>query len=118
VQDHNKSVRRFPRYRTELSLTLASPLRQGELHGICCQISEGGVTVIVSAELSIAEIVSLQFTIPPDSQPSTLKAIVRWRDRLQHGLEFWNISQEHQNKVKLVCDDLRKKGRLVSPPEY
>lgn len=111
--DHYENPRRLPRYRVEISLTVISSTHDGEVHGICREISEGGVTAIISAELRIGEMVNLRFAIRPDSHESTLQAIVRWRERLQHGFEFWNVPEEGANKIKVLCEDLRNKTRVV-----
>ena len=81
-----------------------------QMHGLCNQIGEGGVAGIISAELPISELVDLQFSIPPESRPFTLRAIVRWRDRLQHGFEFFSISSELSGKIKTFCELLRERG--------
>ena len=84
-----------------------------QMNGLCNQIGEGGIAGIISAELPISELVDLQFSIPPESRPSTLRAIVRWRDRLQHGFEFFGISSELSAKIKTFCEVLSKRGYVI-----
>jgi len=84
-----------------------------QMTGLCNQIGEGGAAGIISAELPVSELVDLQFSVPPESHPSTIRAIVRWRDRLQHGFEFFHLSSEQSGKIKTFCEVLKSKGLVA-----
>lgn len=100
--------RRFPRYHTELKLTVSvlGPRGHFEVTGLCNQIGEAGLGAIIARELAVAEVVDLQFSIPSEPQPISVRAVVRWRDRLQHGFEFFGISSELRDRIREYCKDL------------
>ena len=100
--------RRFPRYRTDLKLTvlMLGPDGHFQINGLCNQIAEGGLRAIISSELSVGEMVNLQLSIPLELQPISLRAIVRWRKRLQHGFEFFGISSQQRALIQDYCKDV------------
>ncbi|MBV8051724.1 MAG: PilZ domain-containing protein [Acidobacteriaceae bacterium] len=101
-------TRRFPRYHTDLKLTVRvlGPKGHFEVDGLCNQIGEGGLGAIIARELAVAEVVDLQFSLPSEQQPISLRAVVRWHDRLQHGFEFFGIPSELRAKIREYCRDL------------
>jgi hypothetical protein len=104
----SRRIRRLPRYRTDLRLTVTVLGGDGhfETHGLCNQIGEAGLGGIISNELSIGEVVNLQLYLFPPSPPLHLRAIVRWRSRLQHGFEFFAISEELSAQIREFCKSL------------
>jgi hypothetical protein len=105
--------RRFPRYRADLKLTVLVLGQDGhfEINGLCNQIAEGGLGAIISSELSVGEMVNLQLSIPIELQPILLRAVVRWRNRLQHGFEFFGISLQQRALIRDYCKDLTEQGQ-------
>ena len=106
--DSYRARRRSPRYRTDLKLTVTVLGQQGhfQVNGLCNQISEGGLGAIIGGELTIGELVALHLSIPPEQPPIPLRAVVRWRNRLQHGFEFFGISSEQRAKIQAFCKEL------------
>lgn len=106
--------RRFPRYRTDLKLAvlLLGPDGRLQINGLCNQIGEGGLGAIIASELAIGEVVNLQLSIPSEPQPVSLPAIVRWRERLQHGFEFFGVSSQQLATIRDYCNDLTKQSRM------
>ena len=106
--------RRFPRYRTDLKLTVLvlGPDGHFEINGLCNQIAEGGLGAIISSELSVGEMVNLQLLIPLELQPISLRAVVRWRKSLQHGFEFFEISSQQRTLIRDYCKDVSEQGQI------
>jgi hypothetical protein len=106
--------RRFPRYRTDLKLTVLvlGPDGHFEINGLCNQLAEGGLGAIISSELSVGEMVNLQLSIPLEQQPISLRAVVRWRKSLQHGFEFFEISSLQRALIRDYCKDVMEQGQI------
>ncbi|HEX8818012.1 MAG TPA: PilZ domain-containing protein [Terriglobales bacterium] len=109
-RQHN---RRFPRFRAQLNMTVTvlGPDGSFDVHGLCNEISEGGIGCIIGRELSVGELVTLALRFSPADPPTSLRAIVRWRDRLRHGLEFFMPSAEQSAALRAFCT------RLSSEPD-
>jgi hypothetical protein len=99
----------------ELRLTVTVLGKDGhfETHGLCNQIGDAGLGGIIGSELTIGEVVKLDLHLSPPSPPLSLRAIVRWRSRLQHGFEFFGISAEQNAKVRELCQGLKEKNSLL-----
>lgn len=106
--------RRFPRYRADLKLEirLLGPDGYSQLSGLCNQIGEGGLGAIISSELSIGEVVNLDLSVPSQPQPVSLRAVVRWRERLQHGLEFYGATPEQLAAIRGYCGTLTEEAQI------
>jgi hypothetical protein len=106
--------RRFPRCRTDLKLTVLvlGPDGHFEIKGLCNQIAEGGLGAIISGELSVGEMVNLQLSIPSEPQPISLRAVVRWRNRLQYGFEFFGISSPQRALIRDYCKDITQQRHI------
>jgi hypothetical protein len=104
--------RRFPRFRAQLNLnvTLLGPDGSIDVHGLCNEISEGGLSGIIGHELAVGELVTLTLPLSPVEAPTALRAIVRWRDRLRHGFEFFMISGEQRAILRSFCERLNSQA--------
>jgi hypothetical protein len=83
-----------------------------QLSGLCNQIGEGGLGAIIGSELTIGEIVNLQLSVPAEEQPISLRAVVRWRERLQHGFEFFGAFSQECERVREYCQALPEQSRV------
>jgi hypothetical protein len=106
--------RRFPRYRADLKIgiRLLGPDGYSQVTGLCNQIGEGGVGAIISSELSIGEVVSLDLSVPSQVQAVSLRAVVRWRERLQHGFEFYAATAEQLATIRGYCNTLPEEDQI------
>jgi len=93
--------RRFPRHRTDLSLTVTVLRQEGysRLQGRCHEIAEAGLGGAISTALVAGEVVSLEFSIPDMSEPLVLRAVVRHRAGLVYGFEFIALSPEQRERI-------------------
>jgi len=107
--------RRFPRYRTDMKVTVLvlGPEGHVTVNGLCKQIGEDGLGAIIANELSIGEMVDLQLSMSLEPTPVSLRALVRWHNRLQHGFEFFGISSEQRAMIRDYCKDhLTEQNRI------
>ncbi len=104
--------RRFPRYRTHLKLSIVvlGPEGHFQLNGLCNQIGEGGLGAIIGSELSVGEMVNLQLSMAAETEPISVRAVVRWRERLQHGFEFIGISEPQLATIHQYCNNLTEES--------
>jgi c-di-GMP-binding flagellar brake protein YcgR len=93
-----------PRYvfDTAVSLTTPEPTRQ-VLKGKSIDISEGGISVRVPADLASGIIVQLEFTVPPQRDPVRVRAIVRNSIISRYGMEFLTLSPEQRGQILRYC---------------
>ena len=75
-------IRRFPRYLTNLLLTVT--LRGRDLEGYCNQIAEGGLAAFLREPVPVGSLVSLQFAVPTHPTELHLQGVVRYEFGFQH----------------------------------
>ncbi len=97
--------RRFPRYRTDLPITVRNRLER-DLEGHCKVISEGGLGVTLPEAVSAGSVVLLQFVVPTYPTPLRVWAVVRYLIALQHGLEFMYITEGERLSIRRFCNEL------------
>lgn len=97
--------RRFPRYYTDLPLTLRDQQEQ-EFPGRCAVIAEGGLAAVLPQPITVGSVVMLQLPIP--THPTVLEAwaIVRNQLGLRHGLEFVSLTDSERMAVRQFCNGL------------
>jgi c-di-GMP-binding flagellar brake protein YcgR len=85
----------YPRYRCEFPVTvgLFSGAGHQELSAHCKDLSEGGIGILVAAELTPSEVASLVFSLPGTSESWTIRAVLRHRRGYHYGFEFLSLSQ-------------------------
>jgi hypothetical protein len=100
--------RRFPRYRTNLltNVTLLGQTGYVTVRGHCTELAEGGLGVMVSADLASGEIVSVELWIPNLKEPLALRAVVRRQAGLSYGLEFVSILPDQCEAIRTFCSGL------------
>jgi hypothetical protein len=105
----NSSARRFARYRTELPIIVKVLGHDGyvRVHGRCFEIAESGLGAVITSELTSGEMVSLEFDLPEQSEPFSLRAIVRHRMGFLHGFEFVGIVPSQREHIRTFCRDLK-----------
>ena len=102
---HERRRRRHPRYRT--NFPVAVKLLAGEnyqrLEGHCKDLSRAGIGILIAAELSHGEVVSLNFSLPGSAQSQELRAVLRHRRGYHYGFEFLSLSRDQEeNLVQFV----------------
>ena len=103
------STRRFARYRTEMPVIVKvlGPEGYMRIHGRCFEIAEAGLGAVITSELNIGEMTTLDFT--PSDHPETfsIRAVVRHRMGFLHGFEFVNILPDQREQLRNYCRNLR-----------
>ncbi len=74
------------------------------LQGQAQDLSEAGIGVLLAAELSQGEVVTLGFTVAPIL--FELRAVVRHRRACRYGLEFLGLSSEQKARIAEFVKDL------------
>jgi PilZ domain len=95
--------RRFPRYYTDLPLSLRDQ-REQEFAGRCVVIAEGGIAAMLPEPVPRGSVVTLQLPIP--TCPIALGAIVRNQLGLRHGLEFVSLPDSARGAIRQFCNGL------------
>jgi hypothetical protein len=97
--------RRYSRHRADFPLKATALCQEGyvEIQGRCGDIGHGGLGAVLRTEVSTGEVISLEFVLPPASEPFQARAIVRYRRGFAHGFEFLGLSNEQQAAVDAFC---------------
>jgi DNA-binding NarL/FixJ family response regulator len=102
-------TRTIQRYKVVVPLSIRV-LRSGkavEMVANSTDLSEGGVGVdLGSGELVAGEILTVEFSLPTAPHALKLYAMVRHRKLNQYGLQFIDLSGEHQQAIRDLCDVL------------
>ncbi len=96
------SRRRVPRFRMLVPLNV-TVLRSGipdTLPGRALNVCERGMGAIVAGELVTGESVGVEIRLSATGDPLRTRAMVRYHDKLQYGLEFTAISNEQRNTIR------------------
>jgi len=100
LQDQNRTEgRRYPRVPLEVGVDIYSQ-QVGIVPGRTLDISESGISALVSIELPIGEVVSLEIDLPLGRL--SVGAVVRNKNIFRHGFEFVepDIGRELIKKVR------------------
>lgn len=96
----DRRPRRHPRFRSEfpVSIELFSGGEWQQFDAHCKDLSEAGMGVLVAAELTMGEVVTLAFLVP-GMEPWSVRAVLRHRRRYQYGCEFLALSDEQKKEL-------------------
>jgi len=92
----DRRPRLYPRYRCEfpVTLTLFHGAGHQQIQAHAKDLSEGGMAVLIAAELTPGDVASLVFTLPETSEPWTVRAVLRHRRGYHYGFEFLSLSPD------------------------
>ncbi len=94
--------RSVPRYKLAVPLDL-TVLRSGipdNIRGRTLEIGEGGMGVVVAAQLLLGESVRVEFLLPHMSTPVRATAVVRYQRAQCFGLQFLRLPDEQQSIIR------------------
>jgi c-di-GMP-binding flagellar brake protein YcgR len=93
--------RRYPRFRSEFPVTVSlfSGKEHERLNAHCRDLSAGGIGVLIAADLNPGEVASLEFSLPGQPQPWTMRAVLRCRRGYQYGFEFLSLSSQQSQAL-------------------
>jgi c-di-GMP-binding flagellar brake protein YcgR len=93
--------RRYPRYRSEfpVTVTLFSGQEHEHLDAHCRDLSQGGIGVLIAADLTVGGVASLAFSLPNAPEQWEVRAVIRCRRGYQYGFEFLSLSQQQSKTL-------------------
>jgi TonB family protein len=94
-------------------------LRSGipeNLPGRCTDLSEGGVGAIVAGELIPGQQVAIELRLPNMGVPVRSRALVRYQQRLQCGLQFVGLTPEQRQMIRYWASRVPARS-VVQPKE-
>lgn len=97
--------RRFPRYYTDLPVTLRDQQEQ-EFAGRCTIVAEGGLGAILPQPIPAGSMATLQLSIPTHVTVLTVRAVVRNQKGLRHGFEFVSLTDSERVAIRRFCHGL------------
>jgi PilZ domain-containing protein len=94
-------ARRHPRFKLQTDIRVYSR-SAGLLTGSTVDISESGISAMLKLELSVGEVVELEFELPLG--PVAIRALVRHRTAFCYGFQF--VEPDLQGVIKATCSRL------------
>lgn len=102
-------------------------LRSGipeNLPGRCTDLSEGGVGAVIAGELIMGQQVALELRLPNMGVPVRSRALVRYQQRLQCGLQFVGLTLEQREMIRYwvsrvpakTVEELQEEAKPVETP--
>ena len=106
----NRLRRRYPRYRCEFPVAVSLFCEDGhrQLSAHCRDMSEAGIGVLLAAELTPGEVVSLTFALPEQSESWEVRAVLRHRRGFHYGFEFLSLSGGQARMLKDYLPSLER----------
>ncbi len=94
-------ARRQPRFKLQTDIRAYSRFA-GLLKGYTADISESGISAILKLEVSVGEVVQLEFELP--SGPVAIRALVRHKTAFRYGFQF--VEPDPLDMIKATCSRL------------
>jgi hypothetical protein len=103
--------RAHPRYPFEGALTIVTPEpNRLTLRGRIVDLSEGGISARLPADLGVGEIVQMEFILPAEREPMRIRCIVRSRLITRYGFEFLLPNPDQLTRLHRLCQTLKMLG--------
>jgi hypothetical protein len=102
-------ARRQPRFKIEVAIKVNSRTR-GILRGRTVDLSESGISALLTLEVPVGELVELEFTLPYGAV--TIYAMVRQRNAFRYGFQFVD-SDLVREVIQPTCRDLAVQQSLL-----
>jgi c-di-GMP-binding flagellar brake protein YcgR len=98
-------LRQTPRRKIHTHLKISRTIdgQKKLVPGYVRNISEGGIAAFVPGQLSVGEVVELEFTIPDLEKTIRERARVRTIEVFHHGLEFVALSEFSRRVIAAYC---------------
>ena len=93
--------RRFPRYHTDLPVSLRNP-DERDLNGRCFVIAKGGLGAHLPEPIPVGSVVQLRLALPTCSTLLNVWAIVRYQLALHHGFEFVSLTEGERLSISEI----------------
>lgn len=96
-------TREYTRFLIDLRIVIRTSTR---LYGRSKDLGEGGMGATVAGDLSIGEVVEVEFEHPEIQEPLALMAEVRYRQGFQYGLKFIDPSHRQREMIRRITRNL------------
>ncbi len=102
--------RRFARLRIDLNVTVHYRERteQSTKYAHGTDMSLGGLSIYLPADLAPDTEMELEFKLPPENQSVRLKARVRNKNMYRYGLEWFGLTDVQRHDLREACEYLEK----------
>ena len=77
-----------------------------KVEGHCRDLSEGGIGILLAAEMNSGEVVTLSFSLPGSTLLWEVRGVVRYRTGYHYGFEFLSLPSEQQESLKSYLESL------------
>ena len=103
--------RRWERFRLDIKIRARFQRPGGSqiVLGNGSDVSEGGMSAYLPAELKDAELITLELSLPYASRSLFLKAAVRYRDGYRYGLEFQEVADTERDILRRSLQAMNRK---------
>lgn len=95
--------RSLPRCRVDIPLSLRARHLPAPYAGRLYDLSEAGLSATVPADLSVDDLVSLEFKLPGSPQPCRLGARLRYRRGGRYGFQFAGQTSVQRERIRSFC---------------
>ena len=95
--------RAFPRFVLDIRLVIRA---RELLHGRSKDLGEGGLGAVIPGNISVGEIVKLEFQLPLSDETLTFQAEVRYRQGFQYGFRFLHPTEQQRESIRRATRDL------------
>jgi hypothetical protein len=102
-------ARRKPRFKIEVAIAIHSRT-QGTLKGHTVDISESGISAMLTMEPPLGELVELEFTLP--FGPVTILATARQKSAFRYGFQFAESDSVH-HAIRDTCRHMAVEHSLL-----
>jgi len=104
--------RRWKRYPLDVRVRVVIVTENGNevIHGRSRAISEGGIGVTLTRELSKGMLVNLHFKLPESDRERIYQAQLKYRSGFHSGFEFIGVQPHERLELREFCESLEGKS--------
>jgi PilZ domain len=109
-------VRRWPRYKLNVPVRVISQKETKTVitSGRGTELNGGGLSAFAGVELSVDEVVEVEFTPPYSGEPIRVTCTIRNRQDYNYGLEFHMESEDEIERVSMIRAIFMGMGSRIS----
>ena len=102
--------RRWERFRLDIKIRARFQRAGGSqiVLGNGSNVSEGGMSAYLPADLKDDETITLELSLPKASRTLFLRAAIRYRDGYRYGLEFLGIGEAEREQIRIFLNALNR----------
>jgi len=97
--------RQFARHILSVPVDITRKTQQEKVPGLTMEISQGGLSAMVTQELKMGEAVEASFELPSAGRV-TVNAKVRNKNLFRYGFEFDCLSEKVRQQIVSACESL------------